>query len=504
MVISYVNSIEDLDKLEKYIQNKFKKIKFGNFLFSLHQLKRQNAKIEPFVAAGASLFACQFCCPSKSSQKVINLDIRSLINICKNYYLADPITLDRSLEKYFLSSNPGFLMLRLASHQFPFEPDYFGQFSRPSWLFTKMPSQLENSLGIQNFYFEDKFQSINQCSVIDFITTSFIAWVGLHHNFSISHEYFTKARKQGINLPNDRVIRSIINTISADKYKLTKRYEELKNKDRRFRMYDFNPLLEYPIIKPCQDKQFSTKNFLHAPIPDLIVSRIGTGIFYQMFNEYGTEFSKYFGYVFEHYVGTVLKHSTPSNTVLSEADVRQVYQGKCPDWIIIDGSTVILFECKATRFSREAQAIASEDAVNKSLKQVIKGLKQLHSFIHKGSKCPAINQMLNCCNTFKPIFVSLEPLYLINSNSFREHINSLLRNENITNFEWMILSIQQLEHLQPHIASGVSISEILYNVYNKGFDNVIQDLEAKTGKRFVDSFLYSEQEQLYKKLNILH
>jgi len=49
-------------------------------------------------------------------------------------------------------------------------------------------------------------------------------------------------------------------------------------------MYDFNPLFSYPIIRPCQNKQFSTpgKDFIHAPVPELVASRISTGIFYQI------------------------------------------------------------------------------------------------------------------------------------------------------------------------------------------------------------------------------
>ena len=147
-------------------------------------------------------------------------------------------------------------------------------------------------------------------------------------------------------------------------------------------MYDFNPLLSYPIIKPCQNQQSSTLDqiFFHAPIPELVASRISTGIFYQMYNAFATEsgnkFSEYFGHVFEKYVGLVLSNCIKSEQLVSESDLRKFYpanKGKAPDWIVIDGSTAILLECKATRFSRAAQAIASEEAINSSLAQVKKG-----------------------------------------------------------------------------------------------------------------------------------
>ncbi len=118
-------------------------------------------------------------------------------------------------------------------------------------------------------------------------------------------------------------------------------YEKYKNKDRRFKMYDLNPFLLYPIVRPCQNKQFSTsdKDFIHAPVPELVASRISIGIFYQMFNAYTTEFSDYFGHLFEKYVGLVLENCVVSERLLSESDIRNFYpkeKGKAPDWILVD------------------------------------------------------------------------------------------------------------------------------------------------------------------------
>ena len=224
-----------------------------------------------------------------------------------------------------------------------------------------------------------------------------------------------------------------------------------------------------------------------------------------MFNEYGEEFSTYFGHVFERYVGLVLQNCITSEELLSELDIRKFYptdKGKSPDWILIDGSTAILFECKATRFSRAAQSIASEDAVNNSLAQVKKGLKQLASFI---SACQAKVQELqkfHTCVSFQPILVSLEPLHLINSTFFREHIDNLLIAEGITDLNWQILSIHEFEALQPHIAAGFSLSKVLDNLLQNTFNDVLQDLVSQTKRTFAHSFLYPKQEELYQRLDI--
>lgn len=505
-----ISSLEDLEKVESQIALKLSKLKLGDVLHSLYLLKK-GSDLQPFMVAGVALFAARFCPPSKTSQPIKDYDIRYLINLSNQYYLADPITFDKDLHDEFIDSNPVFMMLRLVSSQFPFKPGRFSEFSRPALLFYEIPKQLQGLPNVPQFDFESKFQSITEISVLDFITTGFVIWSASHGNFAINQNYFKKTRKQGINIPDDQTVKSILNQLAVDKFNFIQLYEERKNLDPRFRMYDFNPLLSYPIIRPCQDKQFATSNkdFIHAPVPELVGSRISTGIFYQMYNAHSTpsrnEFSEYFGYVFENYVGVVLKNSITSEQLLSESEIRKLYpntKGKVPDWVLIDGSTAILIECKATRFSRAAQAIASEDDINKSLAQIKKGLKQLESFMSAcKNKVPELKQF-HKCNIFKPVVVSLEPLYLINSTFFQEHINDLLASDGVIGLSWQILAIDELEKLQPHIVAGFSLSQVLDNLLHKTFNDTLQELSIQTNRTFADSFLYQKQEELYQRLGI--
>jgi hypothetical protein len=458
------------------------------------------------MIGGVALLAVRFCAPSKESQLIKNYDIRQLISLSNSYYLADPITFDKDLHDEFIKSNPIFLILRIVSSQFPFNPGLFSEFSRPSLLFDEIPRQLQGLPGIPPFDFEKNFQAINKVSVTDFITTGFVISAASHGNFAISRDHFKKIRKKGINLTDDST-RKVLNQLAGDKNKMIELYEKRKNKDRRFRMYDYNPLFSYPIIRPCQDKQFSNpdRDFFHAPVPELVGSRISTGIFYQMYNEYGIKFAEYFGHVFEKYVALVISKCIVSERLISEIDIRKVYpkdKGKSPDLLLIDDTTLILLECKATRFSRAAQAIASETAVNESLAQIIKGLKQLASFMSAcQNNVPQLSEF-HGCTQFKPVIVSLEPLHLINTPLFREHINSLLANENITNLNWQIISIDELEALQPHIAEGFRLSQILGDLQSKTFNDVLESLISQTNKSFCHSFLYPKQEELYQRLDI--
>lgn len=500
----------DLEGLESIIklQLQIKQIKLGDALKSLYIAKRNSQEIVPFMVAGFALFATRFCSPSKVSQKIKHYDIRYLMELSNSYFLADPITFDEDLNEEFIQQNPVFMLLRITSSQFSFAPPLFGDFARPFYLYHEIPKQLSGLDNIPKFDFESKFKDITGVSVLNFIDIGFILFAASASHFAFNRSYFQKCRKQDIVLPNDKTIESILNHISADKFKLVNLYEKRKNKDRRFRAYDFNPFLQYPLIKPCQGKQFAKakEDFYHAPVPELIASRASTGIFYQMFNEYKTTFSEYFGFVFEKYVGIVLENCINSEQLLSESDIRSFYskdKRKAPDWIIIDNSTAILFECKATRFSRAAQAITTEDAINDSLSQVRKGLKQLYEFISACKDKISELEKFHHCTKFIPVLISLEPMYLINSGFFREHINSLLAAKNIPKFDWQILSINELEAFQPHLSHQIQLSPVLEDLSHKNFNKVLKDLESKTKKSFGNSFLYPKHEEIFQRLDIL-
>ena len=500
-----INSFEDLQKLENKIGSQLRTLRLGDVLFSLRYFNH----LEPFMIAGITLFACRYCTPSKINQNIKQSDIKQIVEKIVDYLLADPITFDKTLKEEFIHSNPVYLLLRIVSHQFPFYDNPFGRYAQPKILFHELPKQIQGKPDVPDFNLEEKFLDLNGVSLINFLTVGFVASAASRSNFTFSQAYFNKARSQGINLPEDKELQLVINQLATDSSQIKNLYQKYQNSDRRFAMYDFNPLFLYPIIRPCQGKHFQritpNQDFFHAPLPQLIDYRISTGIYYQLFNEYKEDFSKYFGYLFEAYVGEVIKNSLTSETLLSEIEARQFYptnKGKVPDWIVVDGNTLILIECKATRFSRAAQAIASEDAINKSLAQVKKGLKQLNSFINAcKSKLPELERFQHC-NAFKPVLITFEPLELINSEFFREHINQLLQEEEIQDLAWQILSVGNLEILQPHLATGIKLTQVLDELWNKRFNEVLDSLCLKTNRSYGDSFLYPKQEELYQKLGI--
>lgn len=170
-----ISSIADLENLESQIERVCRRLKLGDVLKSLYLLQKNSSDIKPFMIAGMVLFAARFCPPSKTSQPIREYDIRSLVHLSNQFYLADPINFDKNLQDEFIDANPVFMMLRLVSSQFPFELSRFSEFSRPALLFHEIPEQLKTLPNVPKFDFESKFKAITGVAVLDFITTGFDA-----------------------------------------------------------------------------------------------------------------------------------------------------------------------------------------------------------------------------------------------------------------------------------------------------------------------------------------
>lgn len=512
--------------LEKEIWSSIRRFSSVKVLLAVHQAIKDSTGLNsfvshifsldkgsflPFIAAGISSFAIRFSNPNRHTNREFTLsDLTDLYNLVLDYLTADPITTDEEIDKVFHKSNPVFVMLRMVASQFPFEVNTFGFVAQSLLLFSELPNRLENKKGIPKFEFYREFQKLTGLSVQDFMSCGFVIWTGSSskNTIGLTRNYFEKARSQGVELPDDEGFLLMLNSIAADPDRFRQTYEQMKQKDRRFRVYDFNPLFTFPLLRPWHHNQWKTKeqDRIVAPLPDLIAYRISTGIFYEMFNRYKEQFAHYFGYLFEAYIGRLLEASVKSQNLISEDTIRQTYSessGKAPDWIVLDGSTAILIECKATRFSLAALGTGAEESVNDSLKQILKGLKQLHEFRQSIiTKAPGLERF-HYCTEIKPVLVTFEPLYLINSVLFRNHINSLLHEtENITGMPWRILSVKELECLQPHFGAGISLSETFSAMEVNTYHEVLNDLLTRTGLTYKDSMLYRLDQEMYERLKI--
>jgi hypothetical protein len=502
-----IKSFAELEALENRIRTAIQHYKLEQVLVGLRQVP---ASVEPFMLAGVSLFALRFCKAGERVPRVQSLTwptLAPLIDLVTQYYLADPLGFDEDLQRAYSNSNSVFAFLRIVASQFPFDVSPFGQHAQPLLLYHEIPKLLATRPDVPRFDFERSFLELVGVPFLDFLLVGFTAYVAAQRNHGFTRGYFAKAREQGIALPSDQDLLPILERLAADPSAFRASYEQHKVPDRRFAVYDFNPLFLRPLVRPWthhKSIRMEQDRFI-APLPHLILHKISTGIYYEMFNRYKEDFSKYFGYLFEAYIGYLLQKTIASSHLMSEADIRKTYptsKGKVPDWVILDGSTAICLECKATRFTRAAVTAGGEDAIRHSIKQVVKGLMQLHDFIEA---CRANRDGLEAfqvCTSFKPVLVTHEPFHLINSSRFRDFIDSELLLHGITNLPWYIVPVDALERLQPYLANGVGFSSLIEQLERKPLATLLEELHTETGLTFKDSFLYEMDKQLYQRLGV--
>jgi len=501
--------ISTTDKKIKY-EIKLKEILSQYFLDEiLLSLKQVPEETHPFIIAGVALFAVRFASPPITRtiyhRTVNNQILRKIIALTANYLLEDPVS---QVDDNYYGSNVIPLLLRHLGNQLPFNYSIFGQYGRSIILYHELPQYLLQRSDVPIFDINAAFQKLMHVPLIDYIVVGFVAFTAARGDLAFSGGYFQKARNQGVSLPDDYMITFIMDQLAADQWKLRTIYEKYKQTDWRYSAYDFNPLFVHPIIRPWPKREDTTLDddrFI-APIPNLIVSKLSEGIYRHMFNQYKNDFATYFGYLFEGYIGIVLSHSLITSKRLSGYEIRQRYKvGKIPDWVVIDNNAAVLIECKAIGLPRKAFATADKDAIDQGLATVVDGLVQLYEFNKACQSRSKGLESLHKCSKYYNIVVTHEPLYIANSSFLTDVIEQKFI-ERVPDadptFSWLILFIDELERLQPHLAAGISIIDIIERLNSQSFNDVVEWCQQQTGRTYGDSFLYTYDEKLYKRLNV--
>ncbi|MFM6057923.1 MAG: hypothetical protein ACKPBT_06950, partial [Microcystis aeruginosa] len=63
-------------------------------------------------------------------------------------------------------------------------------------------------------------------------------------------------------------------------------------------------------------------------------------------------------------------------------------------------------------------------------------------------------------------------------------------------------SIDELELLQVHLSTDYKLIQMLDDLLNETFNNLLIRLSTQTGKKFQDSFLYPKQEEIFQRLGV--
>lgn len=142
--------------------------------------------------------------------------------------------------------------------------------------------------------------------------------------------------------------------------------------------YGWNPLEATPLV--ALDPEHP--NRLYCPVPNLLLRRFSTGLYYDLVKVAGFDLA--FGPAFEAYVGEVLAvaYQNEAATVLKESKYHVIGSGTHhgPDWIVCDAGGNLVVECKAKRLphvARQAGDVALRAEVDKIAAAVVQNYKNI-------------------------------------------------------------------------------------------------------------------------------
>jgi hypothetical protein len=499
-----VHGLPDLIRLEELIAQLVRRHPLDGVLLALRSVRGQ---VEPFILATAARFAVRYGQPGPFGQAaggpITGQEIGRVLHLSSIHALADPGGWDASVPNSLLS-----VFIRHLGNQAQYDPSWPGKWGRAQILFNELPTELRGRKRVPKFDFSEHFEKISGGSVSEFIDLCYIAYsaAASSNHLGFARDYFEKARLQGMRVPDDERVKSILQRIAADATKHHRLAVEMQQEDRRFAAYDFNPLMEFPLIRPWSDTGLADvgADRMLAPIPELLLYRLSTGVYYHMRHEFNGEFEQYFGHLLEAYTGRILQTFVPAGRLFSEDTIRTTYptkMGQAPDWVIVDGRTAVLIECKSVRIKRLTYVQGSVTELRKNLRDVIRGLEQLHSFQMAAERKNVGLSFLHGCDKFIPIIVTMEPMHLAHSVPFREVLQSELR-ENMQTMAWSILSLDELEWLQPHLKHGIDVAEVFRQTLTMKFEGVRAYAHSLTGCTFEQSFLREKEASLCERLGV--
>ncbi|GEM_PF-2267566 len=225
-------------------------------------------------------------------------------------------------------------------------------------------------------------------------------------------------------------------------------YEEFRELSKEFRVTDplyikteFNVLNKRPLI--------AVDHELIAPIPRFVAYRITEGLYFDLMNLFSREranpFLDYFGRLFEHYVGRILKWTFGEENVIPEP-VYGKEEKRGPDWIVLDGDTALLFECRSSRLRLDSKVYAQREDLIKDTERIF--LETLRKYPKKIEelKSGKLNIDVGQITRYEPIIVTHDSMFF--EDQFRDIAQQDFSRRRLTLFEsYHLMSIGDLEAL---------------------------------------------------------
>ncbi len=270
------------------------------------------------------------------------------------------------------------VFFQIAKQQFPFQTgaDMYA-FGRSIVLFRDVPNLLASNEHTPPMNLDGKFREITGMSLIQFMWTGLLVWgasklgkaFSLFDLSTLTNEIRGRWRGDTQDLPTLEAVQHFLDYVSLDMNEFANKIDDVRKQDERFITADFQPLLQFPVVRTGTDKYI-------APIPKLLIDRITDGLFHDLANSMsgsGSEnpFREYFGKLFERYVGLQLEMVFGTDQLFPEKEYGRDREGKrTPDWVVNDRDLPLAIECRSSTFRLETQKYADPEKIARDLGRI--------------------------------------------------------------------------------------------------------------------------------------
>ncbi|MBI3089570.1 MAG: hypothetical protein HYY96_02795 [Candidatus Tectomicrobia bacterium] len=489
-----VNSAGDLADLEARLQSQVLRYKLDQWLLKIHnkclaiEEVGEDTIFYPPYLAGLASFVIRNTSPIIYSGVANSISDDQFLNTYKHivaYLQADPVSFDGGVREYYHHSDHEFLPFRLLCQQVPFLISPTLKLGQALLFYEIAPKRLSRKENIAHFDLAEQFESLVGTSLREFLKIGLFISGQCRTENGFALGLVKVSRDESQWRVTDQAIHQIMDLVSADREKFRRIYEDQQVSDRRFRMYSFNPLLVCPLIKPWEENFFGSSDNVRliAPIPNLVFYTFTAGIFYLMMHRFKTAFTNYFGHLFEAATEVMLERLDDTYLLFREGEIRRSYpsgSGKCPDFAILEGSTLILIECKSTYLLADAMTSASEEAIDNSMEQVMGALRQLNDFSRAVMERQPGLEDFHEVQRVTTVALVFDTLMGDTCELLRSHLLRRLNDGAAIDFDWQIMSFEQLAMLEPYITAGISLSATLDKLRCQSVALVLNDLKCLT------------------------
>ncbi len=192
-----------------------------------------------------------------------------------------------------------------------------------------------------------------------------------------------------------------------------------------------------------------------------------------------------------------------SESIIQWTPEREVWTGrsKKPDFLVIEGDTALVIECKALRYRRDLLTDSTPESLANAMDKVGGGLVQIQEFLDDNRETLFRGRRFK---QFIPVVVTYGKTHMMQAPALQVPREKMLEKKNVQLREWHLLNVHELELLEPHLKAGEELSQVIKHISKRTFSEVYQEVSARTGKAFADSFLYSFVDDMFKTRNAIN